>query len=65
MRLLKWWFSPHRFDAWIGALALIGLFVAFALDAQFRDQARVPLAVVVTGALIVGLAIRIRMRSSR
>ena len=65
MRLLKWWFSPHRFDAWIGALAIIGFFVAFALDAQFRTQARVPLAVIVTSALIVGLVIRIRMRRSR
>lgn len=65
MRILKWWFSPHRFDGWIVALAIIGFFVAFVLDAKFRAQARVPLAVIVTGALIVGLVILIRMRSSR
>ena len=65
MRLLKWWFSPGRFDAWIGAVVIVGLFVAFALDAKFRAQARVPLAVIVTIALIVGLMIRMRVRSSR
>lgn len=65
MRLLKWWFIPNRLDAWIGALAIIGLVVVFALDAKFRAQARVPLVVIVTGALIVGLVIRVRMRSSR
>lgn len=28
MRLLKWWFSPSRFDGWIVALLIIGFFVA-------------------------------------
>jgi hypothetical protein len=62
---LKWWFSSHRFDTWLGAVVIIGFFVAFALDAKFRAQARVPLAVIVTGSLIVGLVIRMRMRRSR
>ena len=65
MRLLKGWFSPGRFDAWIGSLAIIGFFVAFALDAKFRTQARVPLAVIVAVALLLGLVIRLRTRGSR
>ena len=65
MRLLKSWISPRRFDAWIGAVVIVGFFVAFALDPKFRAQARVPLAVIVTGALIVGLVIRMRVRRSR
>ena len=65
MRILKCWFSPHRFDAWIGALVIVGFIVAFALDAKFRAETRVPLALFLIGALIIGLVIRMRMRSSR